>query len=280
MTDTNRVRDDQHQLWNGPGAEAWIDNRDILDAMFHPFEAILVAAVRAAGAGRVLDLGCGTGSTSLAIADDLGAEGSVLGLDISAPMIAVAEARAAAAGSAARFLAADAATHDFAAADFDMIVSRFGVMFFADPVAAFANLHRATRPGAGTFLVAWRGPSDNPFMTTAERAAAPLMPDFPTRRSGGPGQFGFADADHVRGILGAAGWSTVDIAPLDVAGAFPAADLDRYVTGLGPLGLALRDADAGLRARVTDAVAAAFAPHVTGGEVRFNAACWAIRARA
>ena len=80
MTDTNRVRDDQHQLWNGPGAEAWIDNRDILDAMFRPFEAILVQAVRAAGAGRVLDLGCGTGSTSLAIAEALGAGGSVLGL--------------------------------------------------------------------------------------------------------------------------------------------------------------------------------------------------------
>ena len=140
MTDTNRVRDDQHQMWNGPGAEAWIDNRDILDAMFRPFEAILLSR-RWCRRSRAA---CSTSAAAPAAPaspsrGDLGAEGSVLGLDISAPMIAVAEARAAAAGSTARFIAADAATHDFAAADFDMIVSRFGVMFFADPVAAFAQ---------------------------------------------------------------------------------------------------------------------------------------------
>ena len=280
MNDTAQVRADQRAMWNGPGADAWIGSRDILDAMFHPFEPILVDAVRDDGARSVLDIGCGTGSTTLSIAEALGSAGSVLGLDISEPMVAVAETRAAEAGSPARFLAADAAAHGFAPGGFDIIVSRFGVMFFADPVAAFANLRRAARPGSGTFLVTWRSPEDNPFMTTAERAAAPLMPDFPRRRSGGPGQFGLADPDHARGLLAAAGWRDVELAPLDVPCTFPAADLDRYVTRLGPLGLALRDADAALRARVTASVMAAFSAYVEGGAVRFTAACWAIRARA
>lgn len=280
MTDTDRIRDDQRQMWNGPGAEAWIGNRDILDAMFRPIEALLVEAVTAAGARRVLDVGCGTGSTTLAIAAALPSDGRVLGLDLSAPMIAVAETRGAEAGLSARFLAADAAAHPFTADDFDLVVSRFGVMFFADPVAAFTNLRRAARPGAGTFLVTWRSPAENPFMTTAEGAAAPLMPDFPKRRSEGPGQFGLADADRVRGVFTDAGWRDVTLSPLDVACAFPAAGLAHFATQLGPLDVALRSVEPGLAARVREAVMAAFAAYVVGDEVRFTAACWAIRARA
>lgn len=280
MTDTDRIRNDQRQMWNGPGAEAWIGSRDILDAMFRPIEAMLVDAVRAAGARQVLDVGCGTGSTTLAIAASLPQDGRVLGLDLSAPMIAVAEARAAEAGSGARFLAADAAAHPFPPGEFDLVVSRFGVMFFADPTAAFTNLRRAARPGAGTFLVTWRSPAENPFMTTAEGAAAPLMPDFPKRRSDGPGQFGLADPHYVRSVFTDAGWRDVDLAPVDVACAFPAAGLAHFATSLGPLGVALRGADPHLAARVRDAVMAAFSAYVVGDEVRFTAACWAIRARA
>jgi SAM-dependent methyltransferase len=280
MTDTDRTRDDQRQMWNGPGADAWIGSRNVLDAMFRPIETMLVDAVRATGARRVLDVGCGTGSTTLAIAEALGDDGSTLGLDLSEPMIAVATSRATELGSPARFLAADAATHPFAAGEFDLIVSRFGVMFFADPVAAFANLRRAAQPGAGTFLVTWRSPAENPFMTTAERAAAALMPDFPKRRSDGPGQFGLADPDHVHGILSAAGWRDVALAPVDVACAFPAEELRQFATRLGPLGTALRGVDAELAARVSEAVMAAFGTYVVGDEVRFTAACWVVRARA
>jgi SAM-dependent methyltransferase len=195
-------------------------------------------------------------------------------------MIAVAEARAAEAGLSARFLAADAATHPFPPAEFDLVVSRFGVMFFADPVAAFANLRRAAQPGAGTFLVTWRSPAENPFMTTAENAAAPLMPDFPKRRNEGPGQFGLADPDLVRRVFADAGWRDIDLAPVDVACAFPAAALGHFATQLGPLGVALRGIEPDLAARVREAVMAAFGAYVVGNEVRFTAACWAIRARA
>ena len=159
-----------------------------------------------------------------------------------------------------------------------MIVSRFGVMFFSDPVAAFANLRRAARPGGEMRLLAWRGMDDNPFMTAAERAAAPLLPDLPVRKPDAPGQFAFADRDRVGRILEESGWTDIDIQPVDVPCTMPAAELEFYFTRLGPVGLALASADDALRAKVVDTVRPAFAPFVHGPLVRFTAACWSISA--
>jgi SAM-dependent methyltransferase len=271
--------DEQKARWNGAAGEVWVENRDLLDATFRPFETILCDAVRTAGARSVLDVGCGTGSTTLAIARTVGPDGTVLGADISEPMIAAARERAAAEGSAARFVVADVETHGFPPGAFDAIVSRFGVMFFSDPARAFANLHGAAREGAVTALIAWRSAADNPFMTAAERAAAPFLPELPPRQPG-PGQFAFGDAAYVERILADAGWRDVAITPLDVDCAFPAAALDHYVTRMGPIGMALREMDPAIRARIVDAVRAAFVPYVAGDEVRFTAACWMIRGRA
>jgi SAM-dependent methyltransferase len=237
--------------------------------------------VARAGARRVLDIGCGTGATTLAIARHLGASGSCTGADISAPMIASARERAAREGLAtARFVCADAQTHAFEPASADAIVSRFGVMFFADPVAAFANLRRAAAPGAALGCLAFRSAAENAFMTTAERAAAPLLPALPARRLDGPGQFAFADSDRVAGILAEAGWTEATLQPIDVVCVFPARDLDVYFTRLGPVGLALQAADEVTRAQVVDAVRSAFEPFVRGGDVQFTAACWHLAARA
>ncbi len=275
MTATN----EQKARWNGPAGEVWVENRDLLDATFRPFETILCDAVRTAGDRSVLDVGCGTGSTTLAIARTVAPGGEVLGVDISEPMIAAARERAAAEGSTARFVVADVESHAFPSAAFDAFVSRFGVMFFDDPVRAFANLHGAAREGATTALIAWRSAADNPFMTTAERAAAPFLPDLPPR-SPGPGQFAFGDAAHVERILAEAGWRDVAITPLDVDCVFPAAALDHYVTRMGPIGMALREMDPAIRVRIVEAVRAAFIPYLAGDEVRFTAACWMTRARA
>ena len=117
-------------------------------------------------------------------------------------------------------------------------------------------------------------------MTTAERAAAPLLPNLPPRRPDGPGQFAFADAARVRSILDDSGWSGVDIQPIDVPCALPDTALVPYLSRLGPVGLALQDADDDTRARVIDTVRAAFDPFVHGAEVRFTAACWLVAARA
>jgi len=281
MDVTHQAGNEQAALWNGRAGRAWVDAQEVLDQMFKPFEDRLAEAVRAGSGQRVLDVGCGTGSTTLAIARRLGAEGRCVGVDISEPMIAAAQARAEREeGAPARFVCADVLAHAFEPARFDLIVSRFGVMFFDDPVIAFANLRRAARDGAELRVIAWRSAAENPFMTTAERAAAPLLPDMPARRPGAPGQFAFADRQRVCAILEASGWAGIDIRPIDVDCTLPEEELLGYLGRLGPVGLALQEADARTRMQVIDTVRTAFDPYVRGAEVRFTAACWLIGARA
>ena len=279
MATTHETHDEQKALWNGRAGCAWVEAKDALDRMFTPFEDLLVQQIPAGSGRSVLDVGCGTGATTLALARRTGPSGRAVGIDISEPMITLARQRAESEGSAAAFLVADAQTHVFEPASFDLVTSRFGVMFFSDPVAAFANLRTSLRPGGALAAIAWRGAAENPFMTTAERAAAPLLPDMPPRRPDGPGQFAFADRGKVTGILSESGWAEVGIEPLDVTCTLPAAELDRYVTRLGPLGLALQDADEATRSRVIDTVREAFRPFAHGDEIRYPAACWMVRAR-
>ena len=269
---------DQKTLWNGSAGRAWVHNQRLLDQLFTPFEALLASDEVLGTATRVLDVGCGTGATTLAIARRLGTQGVCAGIDLSAPMIAAAQARAEAEQASVSFMAADAQTHAFEPAIFDLIVSRFGVMFFDDPVQAFANLRHAAREDARLTFIAWRSAGENPFMTTAERAAAPLLPNLPVRQPGGPGQFAFADPDRIRTVLAESGWSDIDIQPIDLACAMPENDLVPYLTWLGPVGQRLQDADEGTRASVIDRLLAAFAPYVHDSEVRFDAACWQVSA--
>ena len=271
---------DQATLWNGTAGHAWVDAQDLLDRLFQPFERLLVETVTMHRARDVLDIGCGTGSTTVAMVRSVRSEGRCTGIDISAPMIEAARARAGWESVPASFVLADAQTHRFDPGSFDMIASRFGVMFFGDPIAAFANLRRSARDGAALDLMVWRGAADNPFMTTAERAAAPLLPGLPQRRPDEPGQFAFADPDRVRGILGSGGWGDIEMRPLDIACAMPEAELVRYFTRLGPLGAVLSQADASARETIVETVRAAFDPYVHDGEVRFTAACWRIEGRA
>jgi ubiquinone/menaquinone biosynthesis C-methylase UbiE len=274
------VNEEQAKLWNGPAGAAWVEAQESLDRMFKSFEALLVAEVAATGARQVLDVGCGTGATTLAAARQLGARGHCTGVDVSGPMIELARARAAREHSRASVIVADAQTQAFEAAAFDLIISRFGVMFFEDPTQAFANLRRATRKGGQMRCLAFRSAAENPFMTTAERAAAPMLPDLPPRRADGPGQFAFADAQKVNGILSDSGWADIRVERIDVDCAMPEAELAGYLARLGPVGLALKNADDERRARVLAVVRAAFERYVVGNEVRFNAACWMIAARA
>jgi SAM-dependent methyltransferase len=273
------VNEEQTRLWNGPAGLAWVEAQESLDRMFKPFEALLVAEVAATGARRVLDVGCGTGSTTLAVAREMGADGHCTGVDLSEPMVALARHRAARGEPHAEFIVGDAQTQAFASAYFDLVISRFGVMFFENPTQAFANLRRATRAGGSMRCIAFRSAAENPFMTTAERAAAPLLPDLPARRPDAPGQFAFADSQRVQGVLADSGWADIDIQPIDVTCAMPEAELDQYLVRLGPVGLVLRGADEMTRARVLAVVRAAFEPFVIDGEVRFTAACWMIAAR-
>jgi SAM-dependent methyltransferase len=272
------VNDEQSRRWNGVAGRAWVDAQAALDQTYKPLEDLVVDAVSVRS--RVLDVGCGTGGTTIAIARRLGAGGHSTGIDISAPMIAAARARAGGEGTPAEFICADAQLYPFEPASFDAIVSRFGVMFFQDPVAAFSNLRRGATDGAALTFIAWRSPGENPFMTTAERAAAPLLPDLPVRRADGPGQFAFENRDRVYRILDGSGWTGIDVQPIDVECTFEAQELVTYLSRMGPVGLALQQADERLRARVIEVVRPAFDPYVHGAEVRFTAACWMVCAGA
>jgi len=280
MEVARQANSEQKALWNGRAGQAWVEAQASLDEMFKPFEEALVEAAQVNPGDRALDVGCGAGATTLAVAQRLGANGRCVGVDVSQPMIAAARARAERENVRASFICADAQTHAFEPASFDALVSRFGMMFFDDSVQAFLNLRRAARSGARLRFVAWRAAAENPFMTAAERAAAPLLPSLPVRQPDAPGQFGFADPHRVSRILEASGWMRIDVQPIDADCALPESALLSYLTRLGPLGRILPEADGPTRTRVIEAVRAAFEPYVRGADVRFVAACWMVGAQA
>lgn len=267
-------------LWNAHGGETWVELQVLLDRLFLPFENMLGDAVSRTGASNLLDVGCGTGATTLAAARAIGSAGVATGLDISRPLVEAAQRRAEMANVAnARFLLADAQTAPLPPATFDAIISRFGIMFFDDPKAAFANLRRAAARGAPLTAFVWRKPSDNPFMVAAEVAAAPFLPELEPIGSNAPGQFGFADPQHVRRILDST-WHEIRIESVNAVCELETDELDRYAVKLGRVGKILPQLSEERRAVIVEAVRRAFVPFVSGGRARFTAACWRIEARA
>src|SRR3954451_16782697 len=215
MDDAEQDQNLQAEYWGGAGGRRWGELQDLLDGLYAPLARRFVEMVVDADVGgRLLDVGCGTGATTVAAAHRLGDAGECTGVDLSEPMLAAARVRAEHEGTHVAFVLADAQRHAFVPASFDVIASRFGVMFFDDPVAAFANLRTATRTGGALRVIVWRGPEENPSMTTSERAAAGMV-TFPPTVPGAPGPFALADTDRVAGILQQAGWSDVGFEPMD-----------------------------------------------------------------
>lgn len=265
--------------WNDRAGRTWVDLQPLLDRMFASFLPLLLEPL-----GRdtrsVLDIGCGAGALTLAAAERLRSEARCLGVDISAPLVEAAEARAAAAGrTGVTFEVADAQTHSFEAGAFDAVVSRFGVMFFDDPVAAFANLHRATRTGGFLRFAAWRSPQENAFMGVTKRAVGHLV-EFPPSEPNAPGQFGFAERERVLGILADSGWREAQVDPVDVPCSIPAGDVLAYGTRMGALGAVWADLAPSLRDEIETLLRTAFQAYEAEGEIRFKAACWLVRATA
>jgi ubiquinone/menaquinone biosynthesis C-methylase UbiE len=169
--------DAQIEFWNGPGGSRWVKEQEELDRSLAPFAQALFARAALTSGERVVDVGCGCGVTSLAASALVGAAGSVLGVDVSAPMLARAKERADGLPNVS-FELSDATTHGFARS-FDAVVSRFGVMFFANPVAAFANLRSALRPGGRVVFIAWRSAPENPWVRIPGEAASAHVPPLP-----------------------------------------------------------------------------------------------------
>jgi ubiquinone/menaquinone biosynthesis C-methylase UbiE len=273
---------DQIAYWNADAGENWASLQKYMDAQLEPYGSRAMEALALAPGERVLDVGCGSGQTSLALGQAVGAGGTVVGVDISRPLLDVARRRAADVGAAqVSFVEADAQTYAFAAAGFEAVFSRFGVMFFADPPAAFANIRRALKPAGRLAFVCWRTPAENAMMTVPHMAAAAHLPPSPPPTPGAPGPFAFADPARVRDILSSAGFGDIDLTPYDrkVGGG----DLEQTLAvslSMGMLGRALLE-HPDKRAMVIDDVREALRPHVDeDGIVRLGSAAWIVTARA
>jgi SAM-dependent methyltransferase len=272
MTDANA---DQIDYWNDKAGHTWVELQDRLDRQLEPLGAAAMAALDPKAGERVLDIGCGCGQTTLTLT---GRAGGVTGVDISQPMLAIAEGRLK--GTGAELLKADAQTYAFAPQSFDAAFSRFGVMFFADPQAAFANIRKALKPGGRLAFVCWRPFPLNLWMTVPMAAAAPFLPPAAPPDPLAPGPFAFADAERVRDVLSQAGFTDIALAPHDQE--IGSGDLETTLglaLRIGPLGAALREHPEA-RDRAVAAIRAALKLHETPEGVLLPSATWIVAARA
>ena len=270
---------DMAAYWDRAG-KVWVEQQGLLDRLYAPIARAVVDAADPRAGEAVLDVGCGSGATTFEAAWRVGPQGRAVGVDISPALLELARRRAGEEGlEGVDFVQADAQAHGFAP-EFDAIVSRFGVMFFPDPVAAFANLRGALKPGGRLAFAAWRSPAENPLALVPLEAAAPFLPTRPKFEKDAPGRFGFADPERVRAILDESGWRDVAIAPLDVESSLSFDELMTMSLRVGPLNPILKNLDETTRGEIRAATAQVLALYVEGGVARMSSACWQVTASA
>jgi SAM-dependent methyltransferase len=273
---------DQIRYWNEVAGPRWVTQNDRLDRMIGDLGAAAIERARPARGEDVIDVGCGCGTTSLEIARRVGDSGTVLGIDISAPMLEVARERGT--GANVRFETADAQTHPLVPECADLVFSRFGVMFFADPAAAFGNLRAALRPRGRLAFLCWQALAHNPWMTAPLAALAKVVPLPPPPAPDAPGPFSFADPERVSGILARAGFAEIALEPLEqriwIGGKGATVDeAAEFAVQVGPVGAAFRDAPAEQQSAIVTAVRDALAPHARPEGIPMDALAWIVTAR-
>jgi SAM-dependent methyltransferase len=273
---------DQIAYWNGPGGQRWTDRQQLQDTLLAPVSDILIDRAKVKAGERIIDVGCGCGATTIALARHVGAGGHVFGIDISAPMLARAR-QMAPVGASAEFALADATVYPFDPASFDLLVSRFGVMFFAEPARSFANLRKALRASGRLSFACWREPRDNPWLMLPLQAAYKHVPKLPQLGPEDPGPFAFAAEPRVQRILGEAGFSAVAMEPcqlsLDVAVGRGLEAAVETALEIGPASRALQDQPPALRTAAETSIREALAPFARGQTVPLAASIWIVTAR-
>src|ERR1700681_126058 len=207
---------DQITIWNGPAGQRWTDRQQAQDIMLAPVADILIDRAKPRVGERIVDVGCGCGATTFALAQKVGPAGRVFGIDVSAPMLGRAR-QIAPKGLPVDFELADATVYPFEPASADLLVSRFGVMFFAEPALSFANMRRALRPSARLAFACWREPRENPFFMVPLQAAYKHVPKLPQLGPDDPGPFAFASEERVNRILSEARFSVIAMEACDLA---------------------------------------------------------------
>lgn len=273
------ANEDMHAYWNSDQAELWVDAQPRFDAMLAPYAGLIVEAADFHEADRVLDIGCGTGALTR-LAGEATPYGSATGVDIGRPSIELARKRSAALTNVS-FHVADAQVDDLPPAE--VVVSRFGIMFFDDPASAFENIHRATEPDGRFVFTCWRSPMENEWVHVPMAAAMSVLgpPDLPP--TGAPGPFALADHNHLALVLTEGGWRDLriiaDDRPFRLGGGLNLDDATDFTMSQGMIKRAFGAIDAAKEAQVRAAIRDALAPYETDDGVTLGAAAWLVEAR-
>ena len=282
MTVANAQQIDE---WNGNSGARWVEHQEWLDRRLAAFGAAALAAAAPRAGECVLDIGCGAGATTLELARAVAPSGSVTGVDISEPLLGRARERAGAAGLAADFIAADASRHAFSAGRFDLLFSRFGVMFFDDPVGAFRHLHGQLASTGRLAFVAWRAVTENDWFRLPLKAAFAVLPPQPRPDPCAPGPFAFADRERVHAILVEAGFKDVGFAPFDAPMLQGSGDdavdavMDEILR-VGPIARLLADAPDTTARKAEDGIRTALAARQADGRLVLSGGAWIVTAHA
>ncbi len=277
---------EQEAFWNGAAGEQWAAQDEVMSKLLAPVSELLLESELLLGAHRVLNVGCGGGSDAEHLLDVLQTDATITGVDISEPLLTVARQRVAThpqmQGRVA-FERADAGKDSLGNVLYDLVFSRFGVMFFAEPGVAFTHIRNHCVPGASLLFACWQGPSLNDWVSVPLRAAYGVLGAPQPTPPRMPGPFAFADAAYVREILDEAGWCDVSLKPQQVTLRWgDSGDVHRSAQELlrtGPVGRLLVDVDEQTRQQVYQAVADALAPHVTEQGLALDGALWIVTAR-
>jgi SAM-dependent methyltransferase len=271
----------QAEYWNSNAGQKWTDHQEHQDQVLRPISDRLIAAAEPKPGDRVIDVGCGCGATTIDFAERVGPAGAALGLDVSEPMLRRARERAPR-NLPIRFELADATVYPFEPEAADLVVSRFGVMFFADPAKSFANLRKGLKPGGRLAFACWREAKQNPFFILPLREAGKHAPPLPETGPEEPGPFAFASEARVRRILGDAGFADIGLEAhdleLDIAVGRGLDAAVRAATTIGPTSRMLDGESEAIRAAATADIRKALAAHARGESVPLGAAIWIVTA--
>ena len=282
----DRQNQEQREYWNGKAGTQWVEQNNQMDNSLRPIGKLAMDAAQVQPGEFVLDIGCGCGDTSLQLAQLSGETGKVLGVDISAPMLDLAQQKKgelpAALAATVAFAEGDAASYAFGAQQFDLVFSRFGVMFFDDPVLAFTNIRGALKPGGRLAFICWAPVQHNQWvMVPLAAALAHIDPPQPGDPHA-PGPFSFADVEHTRGVLGAAGFQNIDLAPVSPTMRFgegtPRDQIANFFMDIGPVSRALAEGTPELKEAVRASITEAIMPFYDGTGVNLEGSCWVVTA--
>jgi ubiquinone/menaquinone biosynthesis C-methylase UbiE len=282
MSDTASIAMAQQTFWNSEATRRWVTEQARIDRLMADLTEAALAAAAPKHGERVLDVGCGTGTTVLKLAEAVGPNGRVLGVDISEQQLALARQRVAAGGvNQAQLVLDDAATHHFAPETFDLGFSRFGVMFFADPVAAFRNIRGAMKRSGRLLLAVFRSGPENPWATASVAVISHLVPPPVPLGPEEPGQFSWSEPERVKRILDGAGFHNVVLTPLDLSFVMGrnAAEAAEFATFIGQGARLLNGQPDETRQAARVAFEAFFKPHEGPNGVTLPGALWLVSAQ-